>query len=424
MTGLILILSLTASRELSIAPWDLMETRSTFFWTSGMAMGGRGAVLFNGEPVVLLGDPGLPPWGSFTGITQYNPLEGGLWSSCRWSLDFELPEIPDSTYESKVGLLQNTSGRNRYAGYLRRPLPGMLLFDLSAGREDTLSSQRIRLGYGQLDFTARMRQGDGDRYMLSAGWAGARGVRIRSGFARMYDGGRQVELFGSFSFGDDAISFEAGAGGSWLTDSLLHGELHVLSRMRPGAFTITCRADLTDDDGEFDAGGAGGCAVLFGPLELQAGVFAAPGDDPALLVQADAGPATARLVLDFDAIAAGVDLDFSMDNLLARGSFTAWESDSAAVAGLLLPSIRYWNAWISAGARCDLLWTDGEGWEGSVDFLSAFALGRFALIFAVENVDSDLQRNWTYGITWEFTDRPPVIDTGEEEDEGGEGEGS
>jgi hypothetical protein len=422
LTGLIIILSLIASREFPTEPWDLMETSSTFFWSSGTAMGGRTTLLFDGEPVVLLGDPGLPPWDSFAGVTQYNPLEGGLWSSCRWSLDFKLPEIPDSTYESKVGLLENTSGRNGYTGFLRRPLPGGLLLGLSIGREDTFSSQRVRLLLGRLDFTARLRQGDADRYMLSTGWSDGNGLRIRSGFARMYHGGRQLELFGSMLLGSEVLSFEAGIGGSWLSDSLLHGELHVLSRMRPGVFTLTGRADLTDNDGEFNLGGAGGCMVHLGPLELQTGVYAAPGDDPALLLQADAGPATARLVLDGKTVAAGGDLCFSVINLLAKGSFTAWESDSAAVAGLLLPSVRYWNAWIRAGARCDLRWAEGVGWEGSVDILSAFTLGRFAMLFAVENVDDDLERNWTYGISWEFTDRPPSVDTGEEDDRGG-GEG-
>ena len=51
-----------------------------------------------------------------------------------------------------VGLLENTSGNNRYMGYLRRPLPLDLLFGLSVGREDTLNSQRIRLGLGRFGF--------------------------------------------------------------------------------------------------------------------------------------------------------------------------------------------------------------------------------------------------------------------------------
>ena len=99
---------------------------------------------------------------------------------------------------------------------------------------------------------------------------------------------------------------------------------------------------------------------------------------------------------------------------------TAWESDSVRVAGLVLPSIRYWNARISAGARCDLLWSAGNGWRGTVDVLSTFTLGRFAFVFSVENIDDDYRRNWTYGLTWEFTDKPPVIPTEEESRGGGE----
>ena len=420
MTGLFLALALTGLDDLQAEPWDLMETGSIWFWTSGAVQGGRGAILFDGEPAVLIGDPGLPPWGSFTGLQQHNPLEGGLWSAGEWSLDFRLPQIPDSSYESEVGLLENTSGRNRYMGYLLRPLPASLLFDLSVGREDTLSSQRIRLATGDHDFAARFRQGDGDRYMLTTGWAGPGTLRLRGGFSRMYEGCSQVDLFGSVSYGSGQLTLSAGAGGAWLRDSVIHGEVHVLSRYRTGILGFVCRADVTDDDGEFDFGGAGGCSADLGPVQLQGGVYAAPGDDPSLLFQADAGPATGRIVVSDEGSAAGADLDFSVDGFLLRGSATAWESDSVRVAGLVLPSIRYWNARISAGARCDLLWSAGNGWRGTVDVLSTFTLGRFAFVFSVENIDDDYRRNWTYGLTWEFTDKPPVIPTEEESRGGGE----
>ena len=421
MTGLLLLMSLCTYADLHGEPWDLMETGALWYWTCGTAMAGEGRLLFDGEPFVLVGDPGLPPMGSFTSVRQYNPLEGGLWSSSGWSLDFETPAVPDSSYESMVGLLENTANRNRYMAYLRRPLPGSLRFGLSAGREDTVSAQRIGLGLGDMDFIARFRQGDGDRYMLSLGWLGASPVRIRGGFCRMYPGSRQAELYGSTAMVSGGFSVEAGAGGSWLADSLVHGELHLLTRLRPGAFLLTARADLTDDDGELEAGGAGGCSVDLGPVGLQAGVYAAPGDDPSFLLQADAGPATARALLSGGRVAAGADLDLSIDHLLARGSVTAWESDSLSLAGSILPWIRYWNARITAGARCDLSWADGEGWSGTVDLLSAFTLGRFAFVLAVEDVDYDPGRSWTFGISWEFTDRPPSIDTGEDEGRGGEG---
>jgi hypothetical protein len=416
LTGLLLLLALHSWGEYQSEPWDILETPGVFYWTSATAIGGRGRILFDGEPAVLLGDQGLPPWGSFHSVTQCNPLEGGLWSGSDWSLDFGLPEIPDSTYESKVGLLENTAGNNRYMGYLRRPLPLGLLFGLSVGREDTLNSQRIRLGLGSFGFTARLRQGDGDRYMLGAGWTGENGLSARTNFARMYGGGRQVELMGSLETGIATLSLEAGAGGAWLRDSVFHSELHVLSRFRPGAFTFTGRVDVRGSDDRFDFGGAGGCAVQLGPVGLQAGIYLPPGDDVHLLAQADAGPVTARAVFaDEGAVAAGADLDLSIPHLLARGSATAWESDSVSLSGIILPSIRYWNALISAGARCDLDWAEGDGWQGTVDLVSTFTLGRFALIVAVESVDDDIARNWTYGITWEFTDRPPSIDTEEEE---------
>jgi hypothetical protein len=413
----LLVLSLQSATELHWEPWDIMETPWVYGWTCATAVSGTGRILFDGEPAVLAGDPGLPPWGSFPHASQLNPLEGGLWSSSDWSLDFAMPEIPDSSYESMVGLLENTSDRNRYMGYLRRPLPLDILFDLSVDRNDSLNSQRITLERGPFDFSARFRQGDGDRYMLGCGWSDGGGIGIRTSFARMYDGGRQAGLLGSFSVESPLFSLQAGAGGAWLKDSVLHGELHLLTRYRPGRFTITARGDLTDDDGEFSPGGALGCGTEFGPLGLQAGAYAPPGEDIRLLVQANAGPAAALAVLDDGRLSAGAQLDFTMSNLMARGSVTMTGEDTVSVAGVLLPSVRYWNALISAGARCDLDWIDGDGWSGTADLLSTFTLGRFALMVAVENVDDDYARSWTYGITWEFTDTPPFSD--EESGSGG-----
>jgi hypothetical protein len=416
LSGLLVILAAAGLYDLSPSPWDLMVTGDTFFWCFG-AVASEERIMIGGEPVILYGDPGLPPWGSFTGVRLLNPLEGGLWSSGKWTLDFTLPEIPSESYESNVGLLQNTGDKGRYTGFLRRPLPGMLLLDLSVGREETNSSQVVRLEYSPFDAAARFHQGNRHRYMLSSGFTGSR-LRLRAGFARMYEGCRQGEILAAFRLPFDELTVDLGGGGAWLYDSLGYGELHALSRMRIGEFSVMCRADLTDTSGEIRAGGALGCTAALGSFDVSAGGFAAPGDDLSLLVAVGTGPVSATLISENDQTIAGCDLVMSLENLLIRGSAAAFETDSVRVAGMLLPSIRYWNARISAGGRCDLTWSEDGDWQGSVDLLSGFTLGNFALVLAVEDVDSDLKRSWTYGLTWYFTDRPPEIETGEDERRG------
>jgi len=330
LNGLLLILAAAGLYDLSPSPWDLMETGETFFWCFGAAVSEQ-RILIGGEPVILYGDPGHPPWGSFTSVRLLNPLEGGIWSSGKWTLDFSLPEMPDESYESNVGLLQNTRDKGRYTGFLRRPLPGMLLLDLSVGREDTVSSQAVRLEYSPFDAAARFHQGDGDRYMLSSGFTASR-LRLRAGFARMYEGCRQGELLASFGLPFNSFTVDVGGGASWLYDSLGYGELHALSKMRFGEFTVMGRADLTDTSGEIRAGGALGCTAALGSFDLSAGGFAAPGDDLSLIVQLGTGPVSATLISENDVTIAGCDLVMSLENLLIRGSAAAFETDSVRVA--------------------------------------------------------------------------------------------
>ncbi|HRY62073.1 MAG TPA: hypothetical protein P5266_07705, partial [Candidatus Fermentibacter sp.] len=154
MIQAILAISCLASFEAS--PLDLLETGIMLEWSELPFMAGLDVrTTVDGRPLLLCGGPGvpLPPWGSFEHLEILSPLEAGVWGGGGWTAEFSTPGIPDSSYRSSVGLLENTVGRNRYSGFLQRPLPLGMGVSASLGREDTISTQLLGLERGPLSAT-------------------------------------------------------------------------------------------------------------------------------------------------------------------------------------------------------------------------------------------------------------------------------
>ena len=144
-----------------------------------------------------------------------------------------------------------------------------------------------------------------------------------------------------------------------------------------------------------------------GPLELQAGAAAAPGEDAVFIAVAEAGPLSLMLETDGERLSGGLQSMLSTDfGFLAAG--IAADRDSISSTGTLMPRIRWGGSgWIHGGFSWQVTRTDSST-VGTMDLRSLFTLGRFAFIFALEDVLDDY-RSYSFGITWSFTDEPPKV---------------
>jgi hypothetical protein len=355
-------------------------------------------------PLYLYGPGLLPPWASWETVEVRNPLEGGVWSDAGWSVGFGPSSVPDSSYRTGVGLLENTKYRNRYSGYLRRPLPAGLSMDVSAGREDTLNSQRIRLGWRDLLLTSQFWQGDRDAYAVHCGLHRP-AFRVFGGFVHSGPGGRQYELLGELPLLSGPLSIEA-AGGAAYVDSIGYAESHALVRWQPGDLSFVGRADCRLVDDRFRYGGAAGTRWVRGPFSLEGGLWSPPGEKEGLMLAVGAGPAVVSAVVRSDRTEMTLAAYHSTEAFTAAVRARGWE-DTVGVSALLLPSLAYGNARLYAGGRFETHLDESSEWSTEADILAVFHLGRFDFVGAVEDVQSDYRRRYTYGIVWEFVDQPP-----------------
>ncbi|MCK4504210.1 MAG: hypothetical protein KAW14_01225 [Candidatus Aegiribacteria sp.] len=408
----IILASMIALPVMWPAPADILETSSIYSWTCSELLGWQSRMMRDGTPLLIWGHEPFPGWGSFESVTIRSPLEAGLWGNGKWEIDFESSEVPDSSYASGIGLLENTSYQNRYSAYLRRPLPADLFIDFSLSREDTLKNQRFVLGRDNIVLAGRGWQTTEDGYTLWSSWKPAN-FMTRLSFVHLNAGGRQWELLGSYSAHFGAVLFQTGAAGSLSDSEMQMVEGHMRLEFPFQGMTTVLRADISDSQDEFSLGGTAGLIASYGFLDVQAGAVLPPGSDISFIGIAEAGPAELNLRIDSDGIEGGLQTIFTTGFVYLH-SGVSLKTDTLRFAGTVMPSLE-WGASgrIHGGVTWDLLNAHDHN-SGTMDLKSLFTLGNFAFIFAVEDILDDY-RSYTFGITWIFNDRPPRI-AGEEED--------
>ncbi|MBD3277292.1 MAG: hypothetical protein GF388_03245 [Candidatus Aegiribacteria sp.] len=394
-------------------PWDILENSSPWDWTVPFLLDWESTFLRDGEPVTVFGYNPETGWGSYDSVTFLSPLESSVWGGAGWEYDFSSSSIPESAYVSGVGLIENTDARNRYSAYLRRPVPESILMDISLSRDDTLNHQRLFLGRGDLAAGGRGWQTAEDGYVLWTGW-NPRRLRTRLTFGHMYRGNRYWELMSSYGFQIEELSVQAAAAGSLNDDSVF--SVHCRGRLEyPLLGTrAVAKGILYREDGEVSLGGTAGIIGSSGIFSFQAGLAKQPGEnarmvglvgllDLHLMVEADEnevqGGAQVALANDYGLFFSGAGLT----------------QDSLFCSGTLLPSLPWGHAGRIHGGVSWEAWATDSTSGGTLDLKSMFTLGRFAFIFAVEDI-VDSWRSYSFGVTWSFRDEPPAPE--EREDRG------
>lgn len=399
------------------APEDLLTLDNIYLWLD-IPLTDQEKLLVDGLPSVL-GDYSNhlePSWPVVDSIAVLDPLHSSLWAGSQWSVEISTTSIPDSSYKSTVGLLQNSRDYHKYSASLLRPLPAGIGFSLSAGREDTLYRQRMLLTRNNLGIAgAAWQSGNNYGHII---WSEFRNERFmsRAAFARLFPGNRHWEGLASSGFSiNDNLELECGTG-FMFSDSLFNGEAHVRSTGIAGRFGLIARGDTYFNKDDIRFSGASGFDLDVGhSFFLSLGIIApGKGSNPYFLSSLTAGPVVLSAGYEenrgiFSGIHAAV-------NRFGKAS-VEYDTDSLVISGTLLPGIRYGSSTIFAGISGRFLVKD-EYTDEELNVLACFTFPRFALILAFEDITSDDNRSSTYGIYWRFNDLPVSFSSdrsGEEE---------
>ncbi|MEN8209775.1 MAG: hypothetical protein ABFR50_11055 [Candidatus Fermentibacteria bacterium] len=406
MINSIILYALTALIVLRPDPSDVLETAPVYSWTISQLLDWDTRLVRDGVPVISSGFQPVPGWGSFESLILNSPLEAGVWGNGNWEIDFTSFAIPDSSYSSAVGLIQNTSLNSRYSAYIRRPVMSALLLDFTMSREDTLNNQSYIIRYGEFETGGRGWQTTQDGYSLWGKWNN-REAAARISFAHLHPGGRYWEALGSWRMDVSYYDIRTACAVSVSDDSILSAEAHLRLEFPVLGMRAVMRSDLLDLDGDISPGGTAGLLAEPGIFHLQAGIAAVPDENLRIIGVAGIDPLEITVEADKDGIEGGIQslLNTTFGFLHAGASL---KEDTVSFRGIVLPYLP-WGASgrIHGGVSWELLHAD-TSISGTMDIKSLFTLGRFAFIFALEDVLDDY-RSYSFGITWSFSDHPPEI---------------
>ena len=442
--SVLILAGISGSPWVSPASEDLMRVGSVWGWMAE-PLGHDIVFLVDGTPLLMGDYSEEPSWAGVDSARVADPLSSGLWAGSEWAVEFTLLEVPDSSFRSTVGVLENTSYRNRYAASLRRPLPFGVKGFLAATRDDTLSAQRVALSLDWLTLSGNFWQRESDGYVaclearrplsslpLSAAVLFARPSLSTDG---LWQGRVEVSPAQPVLPG---LGIEAGWAVYQDSDSTLGMDGHavVTQRIATGV-DLRAKADLylleRDAAGGLEQELSFAAGLLLSPRDgglwivdraaLGAVLPRDTGGDPYAIASITAGPVVASLETEPGQewrSRAGLTCLVSR---WIRGS-AAWVEDTLHCAGAILPGFTYGNARISFGASgsaaLPLRERDEAGAElsptGRLDLISMFELGDFSFLVAAEDVTDDSKRSYTYGIIWSFDDPPPDYSRGGEEE--------
>jgi hypothetical protein len=108
--------------------------------------------------------------------------------------------------------------------------------------------------------------------------------------------------------------------------------------------------------------------------------------------------------------------DFQISRGILRGKAAGcwfFQSDSLALNCHALLGLDWYRGRIEAGPRFTGSMDSTNNWSGKLDAIAGFTLLPFSIGMGVEDITGETERSWSFGITWAFTDRPPVTPEGE-----------
>ncbi|MFO8184852.1 MAG: hypothetical protein R6U39_11875 [Candidatus Aegiribacteria sp.] len=402
----LLLCSLMCWTVMQPDPSNVLQTGAIFSWAAPSTAGWSALIARDGVPVTTAAHQPLPGWGSFDSITVRSPLEAGVWAAGRWEMDFSSFPVPDSSFSSSIGLIQNTSDMNRYSAALRRPVISSVMLDISIAREDTTDDQRLVLELGDLEAGGRGWSEEEEGYALWSGWRPSRGL-VRLTFAHLRSGGEYWEALGMWETSAGPMELIT-AGSASLEDDTVHSvQGHIRAEMPLEGMRLVVRGDLSDDDGDILPGGTAGLLARLWKLRLQAGLASVPGDDPRFFGAAGTGPVDVFAEAGEDGVRSGIQTVLSTGYGFLRAGASVGE-DSLLFNGIAMPSVPWGEGGrLHGGVSWELAHSD-TGTTGNMDARSMFTLGRFAFIFAVEDV-LDEWRSYSFGVTWTFSDRREIM---------------
>jgi len=390
--------------------YSLLQSRYLNGCSADYLAAGESGVL-NGElPMVAIGSLPEIPWSD---AHMVDPLASGIWGGGKWNISVGNRSFQDSLSISRIGLMQNTEDHSRYIFRLDRPLPWGASGNFEILREDTLRLFSAVLNRGSLSMRTMSWEGRNYGWGSVVGWTAPR-LYARTGFFRLNPGDRRPEVLVGGSTALSSFTFEAGAAAS-LVDST------VQSRAVAGISSIAGNARFSGyfeyaDEGE---GFWGGVTVPVNGIELSAAVSKPAGDK--LFQMAALRHPLFNLVGRFDdEIVAAADAEAAMGFFRGKAA-ASWNftTDSLSVVSWILVGRDWYRGRFEAGPRITTGMNSAGEFSETLDAVLGFTLVTFSISTAVEDITDATNRSWSFGITWSYTDQPPVTPVGETE--GGRG---
>ncbi|MCK5132260.1 MAG: hypothetical protein KAR40_08940 [Candidatus Sabulitectum sp.] len=367
-------------------------------------------VLTKGLPLVAIGVIPDLPWPEARTV---DPLKSGLWGAGRWNTSVDGRAFQDSLSISKIGLIQNTLDHSRYVFQLDRPLPWNTSGNFQILRDDSLRLFSAVMERGPFNMRTMSWEGHNCGWGSWAGWR-SQHLYARAGFARLSAGDRRPEVLAGSTGNLSSVVFEIGAAASYVDSTILgRGVAGISSTVGPAQASAFFEYN---DDGE---GFWGGITLPAGAVELSAALSRPSGDE--LFQTVAVRHSNFNLVGRFlDETAVAADAEIAKGFFRGKGA-ACWnfDSDSLSVSTWMLLGFDWYRGRFEAGPRVAAELNTTGKWDETVDVLLGFTLASFSFATAVEDITRETERNWSFGITWVFTDQPPVTPVEETESRDG-----
>lgn len=367
-------------------------------------------VLSEGLPLVAIGVIPELPWPEADTV---DPLRSGLWGGGRWNTSVDERVFQDSMSISKIGLIQNTRDHSRYIFLLDRPLPLDASGNFQMLRDDSLKlfSAVMERGF----FNNRTISWEGHNYGWGTwtGWS-SQHLYARTGFTRLFTGDRRPEMIAGANADISSMIFEIGAAAAYVDSTFQGRGVAGLSRSL-GPARVSGYFEYNNDAEGF----WGGIIFPAGVVEVSAAVSRPSGDD--LFQTVAVRHPNFNLVGRFSNETA-VAADAEMAEGFFRGKGAAcwnFDRDSISISAWMLLGVDWYKGRFEAGPRISAESDSTGSLNETADILIGFTLESFSFSTAVEDITHETARSWSFGITWAFTDQPPVKPEGDEENRSG-----
>ena len=368
--------------------------------------GENNGLLTKGLPVVALGDLPDLPWPD---AETSDPLASGMWGGGRWNTAIEGRDFQDSLSISRIGLIQNTRDHSRYVFQLDRPLPWKTSGNFQMLRDDSQRLFSAVLERGQLNMRTMSWEADSYGWGSWTGWT-AEHIYTRAGFTRLDPGDRRPELLAGVRTGVSSVTMEVGGAAAYI-DSVVQGRGVAGVSSKLGSFMASGFFEY-NNQGE---GYWGGFTLPAGDIEMSAALSSPAGEE--LFQTVALRHEVFNLVARFSQeTAVAADVEIGRGFFRGKGA-ASWnfDRDSLSTSAWLLLGVDWYRGRFEAGPRVSAELDSSGIWNETVDMLIGFTLTSFSLASAVEDITHEAERNWSFGITWNFTDQSPIQPEGETE---------